>query len=374
MGKKIKVGIAGARGIANILGIQSYPDAEVYALCDINEDVLKTNAEKYGIPHTYRVFENMLQSDVDAVLVSTPMQLHVHQVIEALEAGKNVMCEVTAGCSIDELYFLCDAVRRSKKVYMMAENYCYSPESQILRSIVLSGAMGRPYFGEGEYLHDMRHYGTYDRSNWRRYWQLGTRGAFYPTHSLGPVMKCFPGRTIRSVASFGTGNFNSAEFRADDTTLTMCELDDGALVKIRVDCVSTRPHNLTYYSLQGTKGCYEAARGLGDQPKIFLEGRTECDIHDPVWQPLTDYYDEFLPERYKTATAEQKATGHNGGDFFIVSDFLDAVKGLKKPYVDVYDAVQWTAVGLLSSLSVQNGGKVYDMPDFGQYAQQKFEK
>ena len=51
----------------------------------------------------------------------------------------------------------------------------------------------------------------------------------------------------------------------------ICKTTRGGLIEIRVDMLSDRPHNLNYYSLQGTKGCYEAARGLGDRPKIWLE-------------------------------------------------------------------------------------------------------
>ena len=47
-----------------------------------------------------------------------------------------------------------------------------------------------------------------------------------------------------------------------------------------------------------------------------------------------------------------------------MQDFLDAVRGVKKPAVDVYEACEWTAVALLSSLSVSNRGRAMDMPNF----------
>ena len=64
----------------------------------------------------------MLESDIDAVVIATPMQLHVPQAILALEAGKHVMSEVTAGVTMDELWWLIESVEKSQKVYMMAEN------------------------------------------------------------------------------------------------------------------------------------------------------------------------------------------------------------------------------------------------------------
>src|SRR5690606_27282545 len=113
-------------------------------------------AAKHGIPHTYRVFEDMLDSDIDAVVISTPMQLHVPQAIAALHAGKHVMSEVTAGVTMDELWWLKETVESTGKVYMMAENYCYIPENQQIMNMVKQGLFGDVYFGEGEYLHDIR--------------------------------------------------------------------------------------------------------------------------------------------------------------------------------------------------------------------------
>ncbi|WP_409346357.1 Gfo/Idh/MocA family protein [Paenibacillus sp. MBLB4367] len=370
----IKVGIAGARGLSNIDGFRAIPDVEVVALCDLHEGLLKEQAEKYRIPRTYRIYEDMLESELDAVVISTPMQLHFQQTVQALEAGKHVMCEVTAGVAMDELWWLKEAAERSGKVYMMAENYCYIPQNQLLANMVRKGLFGDVYFAEGEYLHDIKHLASgYNRrvpgdqaaagkTSWRNYWQLGKRGTFYPTHSLGPVMQWFPGDRIVSVSSFGTGRHTAPHFRQEDTSVTLCRLESGKLIKLRVDCISNRPENGAYYTLQGTKGCYEAPRGLGDQHKIYV--KTDGEHHDQAaWRPLTDF-DEHLPERYRNATEAQRNAGHFGGDFFIVQDFVDAIRNGSKPPIDVYDACEWTAVALLSELSITNGGRPMEMPDF----------
>lgn len=360
----MKVGIVGARGLSTVLGFQALENVKVEALCDLNEDLLKEQSKKYNIPKTYRIYEDMLESDIDAVVIATLMQLHVPQTILALEAGKHVLCEVTAGVTMDELWWLVETVEKSKKVYMMAENYCYIPENQLIRNMVAKGLFGEVYFGEGEYIHDIKSLAKYQdgRSTWRKFWQLEKRGAFYPTHSLGPVMQWFEGDEIEAVACVGTGWHTAPEFRQEDTTITLCKLKSGKLIKIRVDCISERPHNMAYYSLQGTKGCYEAPRGLGDDHKIWLKGMDES-TDQAKWRPLKDFYD-YLPERYKKATEEQKKAGHWGGDFFIVQDFVDAITKGIKPAIDVYQACEWTAVGLLSELSITNGGRFMTMPNF----------
>ncbi|MDF2718687.1 MAG: oxidoreductase domain protein [Paenibacillus sp.] len=371
----LKVGIVGARGLSNLLGFRAIPDVEVTALCDLHEGLLKEQAEKYHIPRTYRIYEDMLESDIDAVVISTPMQLHVQQTIQALEAGKHVMCEVTAGVTMDELWWLKEAAEKhSDKVFMFAENYCYIPTNQLIANMVSQGLFGEVYFGEGEYIHDVKHlaYGYNRRvpgekaaagkTSWRNYWQFGKRGIFYPTHSLGPVMQWFKGDRIKSISTFATGWHTAPQFRQEDTSVTMCQMESGKLIKLRLDCISNRPHNGAYYTLQGTKGCYEAPRGLGDQHKIYFHTDGE-DPNKAEWRPLSDFND-LLPERYRNVTEEQRSAGHWGGDYFIVQDFVDSIRNGTKPPIDVYDACEWTAVGLLSELSVTNGGKVMDVPDF----------
>ena len=358
----IKVGIVGARGASSLMGFRSMPGVEVAAICDIDENILNELAEKNNIPHKFRVYEDMLDSDIDAVWVSTPMQLHVPQSIQALMAGKHVMSEVTAGVTMDELWWLIETVEKTGKVYMLAENYCYTPQVQMISNMVQQGLFGEVYFGEGEYIHEVKGMLKKDSYYWRNYWQLGKRGVFYPTHSLGPVMKWFGNERIKSVSCFGSGWHTAPDIRQEDTSLAICQTESGKLIKIRVDCISERPHNMTGYSLQGTKGCYESSRSWQSPDLVWFEGMLEPE-EDRHFKSLMDF-PQFLPERYKNATEEQKNTGHWGGDFFIVQDFIETIKSGGKPPIDVYEACEWTAVGLLSELSVTNNGRTMDMPDF----------
>ena len=114
----IKIGIAGVRGLSVLTGLKMMEDVEITAMCDLNEEALKKAAERLGEVRQYRVFDDMLESDIDAVIIATPMQCHVPQAIAALEAGKHVMCEVTAGVTMDELFWLCECVEKYQKIYM----------------------------------------------------------------------------------------------------------------------------------------------------------------------------------------------------------------------------------------------------------------
>ena len=364
----IKVGIVGGRARSTMAGFQALENVEVAAVCDLNEETMNKIGDQFNIPHRYRVFEDMLESDIDAVVIASPMQCHVPQAIAALEAGKHVMSEVTAGVTMDELWWLIEAKEKYGKTYMMAENYIYSPQVQLVKALREAGEFGTPFYAEGEYLHDVSDMAVYDNGklSWRSFWQLGKRGSFYPTHSLGPVMEWFSGDRVTEISCFGTGGqFWTPELRQDELTVTMCRMESGALAKITVACKAPRPHNMHTYLLQGTKGCFEASRGMDGKDKIWLENHPLADQKpgDRVWRPLEDFND-YLPERYKNPCEAAKKAGHQGGDFYIVKDFIDAITTGEEPSVNVYRACEWTAVGLLSELSVTNGGRAIEVPNF----------
>lgn len=361
----IKIGIAGTRGLSTLMGLQAIDDVQIAAMCDLDEAHLNDAADKIGGDiKRYRIFDDMLESDIDAVIISTPMQCHVPQVIAALEAGKHVMCEVTAGVTMDELFWLCETVEKYNKIYMYAENYIYDPRVQQVKEMVKQGLFGETYYAEGMYLHNIGNLFVYPngKTSWRSYWQCGIRGNFYPTHSIGPVMQWFPGERITEISTYSPGVYNELGLKQDSGTTTMCKTANGKLLNIRVDCMSPRPHNMDNYLLQGTKGIFRS-KNHGDDKDLVSFICEDSPFHNMKWKDLSDF-GMYLPERYANATEEQKKAGHNGGDFFIVEDFINAIRTNTQPELDVYKACEWTAVGLLSSLSVTNGGKTMKVPNF----------
>lgn len=365
----IKIGIAGNRGLSTLTGFKGMEDVQITAMCNINEKHLNDAAERIGGDvKKYRIFEDMLESDIDAVIIATPMQCHVPQAIAALEAGKHVMCEVTAGVSMDELWWLCETVEKYGKIYMYAENYIYAPKVQLVKNMVAAGIFGEPYYAEGMYLHEISNLLKYPdgSTSWRSYWQLGKRGNFYPTHSIGPVMQWFPGDRITEISTFSPGVWNDFGVKQDSGTTTMCRTEKGKLLNIRTDCLSPRPHNMDNYLLQGTKGIFQSSQYgkgklAGDVDRVSIIG--ENGVAKMDWEALMNYKD-LLPDRYKNATEEERKAGHDGGDFFIVADFINAIRSGKQPDLDVYKACEWTAVGLLSALSVTNNGRNIKVPNF----------
>lgn len=363
MSKDIKVAFAGVhRSSSFFKAFQVHPETEIVALCDVSEITLAEAGKNTGITGLYTHFERMLdEARPDAVVIATPMQFHVPQSIAALQRGIHVLSEVTAAVSIDEARWLVQECKKSPAVYMMAENYTYMRPNVLVRAMVDAGLFGEVYYAEGEYIHELSalHHTTEGKPTWRYYWQVGVNGCTYPTHSLGPCLQWVKERPVQ-ISSVGTGRWTDPEHAMEDTVLLLCKTATGKLMRVRVDMLSKRPHAMTNYTLQGTKGAYESARRYGEGNWVWVEGYCK----DPnEWVPLESFEEEYLPEFWKHPPKEALEAGHGGGDYFEVVDFVDAIRGRKPVPIGIHEAMDMTLPGLVSQESIRRGGEWLPVPD-----------
>lgn len=363
MSEKIRVAFAGVHRAGSFFkAFQAHPETEIIALCDLNQQTLADVGAAIGVEARYEVYEKMLdETRPDAVVVATPMQFHVAQSIAALQRGIHVLCEVTAAVSMDEAQWLTQACARSSAVYMMAENYTYMKPNVLVRAMVDAGVFGEVYHAEGEYLHELSvlHHTPEGQPTWRYYWQVGVNGSTYPTHSLGPCLQWVKERPER-ISCIGTGRWTDPEHAMEDTVSLLCKTKSGKLIRVRVDMLSKRPHAMTNYTLQGTKGAYESARRAGEGNWVWLEDYAK---NPDEWTRLEEFEPEFLPEIWRNPPPEALEAGHGGGDYFEVMDFVAAIQGLRPPPVGIHEALDMTLPGLVSQESIRRGGEWLDVPD-----------
>ncbi|MCX5662779.1 MAG: Gfo/Idh/MocA family oxidoreductase [Planctomycetota bacterium] len=357
------VGVAG-RGGSFRSSVAAFPRLRLHAICDLNADGLDKAASDLGVEHKYTNYEEMLdKAKPDAVIIGTPMPLHVPQAIAAIRRGIHAISEVPAGVSVEECRDLVQACKGGKAIYMMAENYTYMEANQIICEMVKRGEFGRTYYAEGEYIHELK--GLNEVTKWRRKWQTGVDGITYCTHSLGPVLQWFPGERVVSVSCAGSGHHykdpRGNHYENQDSCVMLGKTTWGGLVKIRVDMLSDRPHAMTNYQLQGTDGCYESARGgPGDINKIWLRSRAK---EPHKWFNLEEIKGDFVPENWvKFRELAQKA-GHGGGDLLELLDFVDAIEGTRPTPIGIHEAMDMTLPGLVSQQSIAVGGQWLPVPD-----------
>lgn len=356
------VGAAG-RGKSFRLACEALsPRVRIHAICDINEDSLDEAKANLKADEAYTDYVEMLEkSDVDAVVLGTPMHFHVPQSIEALKRNKHVISEVTAGVSIDECRDLVQAAAASEAVYMMAENYTYTKNSQVVREMVKQGVFGKTYYAEGEYIHELKELN--EKTPWRRKWQTGVNGVTYGTHSLGPILQWMPGDRVTKVCCAGSGRRfvdpRGDEYENEASCVMLCKTREDALIKIRVDMLSDRPSAMNNHSIQGIDGCYESGRAKGEVGKVWL--RQYSSGH--AWNSIEEFYDMFMPESWAKFEDLAKQAGHGGGDLLEIIDFIDAIDGVKPTPIGIHEAMDMTLPGLVSQLSIERDGQWLDVPD-----------
>lgn len=371
MSSTMNLGIVGAcgRGASFKNACEALPGVTILAVCDTNKEGLNAARERLGAREQYVRYEDMLdKADIDAVILGTPMPCHVPQALAALKQNLHVLSEVPAGVSLEECRELVRACQTSRGIYMMAENYTYMKPNQIVKELVRQGLFGTPYYAEGEYLHELKPMNEF-QTPWRRHWQTGIDGITYGTHSLGPILQWMPGDRVVRVCCEGVGvrhrDHTGTPYAQASSTL-LCKTERDALIKIRVDMLSDRPHAMTNYQLQGTDGCYESSRGgPGDRHKIWLRALSK----DTVWtdldafQNLSELAEKYLPEMWRKHGEAAARTGHGGGDYFEILDFVEAIRGARPPVIGIHEAMDMTLPGLVSQQSIAQGGRWLDVPD-----------
>jgi predicted dehydrogenase len=365
LSSKLNIGVVGAagRGASFRAAFDAHPITHIHAVCDVNQEALGEAARRLGASETYTNYGEMLEcSEIDAVVIGTPMQFHAPQAIAALERNIHVLSEVTAAISIDECKALVSAASRSKAVYMMAENYTYIKSNVLVKELVRRGLFGEVYYAEGEYLHELKELNEITR--WRRHWQTGIDGITYGTHSLGPILQWMPDDRVIRVCCAGSGHHyldpRGDAYENQDTCVMLAQTAHGALIKIRVDMLSERPHAMTNYSLQGTKGSYESARSPQESHKIWL---ADLCPDKNAWMELAELEQAYMPDMWRDPPEAALRAGHGGGDYFEVLDFVQSiVEGTPCP-IGIHQAMDMTLPGLISQSSISAGGDWLDVPD-----------
>ena len=148
---KIKTGLVGF-GIAG-----KAMHAPFFAVSDEYEivAVLERNREdsKILFPHALivRSFEELLQTGIDLVIITTPNETHFPYAIQALAAGKNVVLEKPFANTSAEALALIEAAKQSGKILSVFQNRRYVSDFQTVHDIVEKKLLGDIHEYEGRY-------------------------------------------------------------------------------------------------------------------------------------------------------------------------------------------------------------------------------
>ena len=154
---RLRIGIIGLkRGMTFGRQLFERDDAEFVAACDHNSAVRKQFSEAHSGIKLCETYDELVGSDIDAVVIASYCPDHAPMAVQALRAGKHVLSEVTAFHTLGQGVELCRAVEDTGFTYMMAENTCYLPVIEEMKRVHHSGQTGQLIHAECEYVHDLR--------------------------------------------------------------------------------------------------------------------------------------------------------------------------------------------------------------------------
>src|SRR5580658_2586987 len=140
----MKVGLAGhgAFGIKHLEALSKIPDIEVVTLAGSNMDSAREVAQQWKIPHwSANLAECLAQPGLEAMILTTPTQMHAAQGEQCMRAGKHVMIEIPMADSLKDSERLVRVQQETGLIAMGGHTRRFNPSHQWIRKRILSGEL-----------------------------------------------------------------------------------------------------------------------------------------------------------------------------------------------------------------------------------------
>jgi predicted dehydrogenase len=370
-----------------------HPDVGDIYVTDLRPDRAARLAADYDLAGTFPSYEEMLDS-VDAVAIFTQRWTHGPLVVQALRAGKHVYSSVPMAVTEAEVAAIIEAVRDTGLTYMMGETSYYNPATVYARDKAATGAFGRLFYAEGDYVHDMD-LGFYDAyrysggENWKA--TASYPPLLYPTHSIGGVLGAWQ-TYATSVSAIGVsddrgdGVFDKevSQFGNDFSNATaLFEVAGGGAFRINEFRRVGYPSHVreSRFRFFGTEASLEQLVNVS----LWQDREDVSDITEhlrPVAtlspdDPSLQHIAPALRDAFTSGSAPvhdrsrlprefaNVSNGHEGSHHFLADDFVSAVNSGSLPPVNAWVAARYTLPGIVAHESARQGGVRLKVPDFG---------
>lgn len=368
--KSIRLGIVGGRFGAGFQ-FHEHPDCIVAGVAELRPERLARLSKVYKCETKYESLEVMLRDakDIDAVGIFTEAPNHVPHSIAALNAGKHVLCAVPVAMNLEECEQLIEAVKRTGLTFMMAETSYWQQSTISARKFYEAGKFGNLIYCESAYQHDGLESLFFEGG--KRTWRHGFPPMHYPTHCTAHLTSV-TGERLTEVVCQGWGDdspilkdnaYNNPFWNGSASFKT----ESGMQFNVRVWWKGAHRGG-ERAEWVGDKMSFYGHEPNGMGPVIVRKGKqTEKDdggfvrnlpAFEPYRQPQW-WNTEMLPKPLR------HNSGHEGSHCFITHEFIDSLIHNRRPAVDVYEAVAYTAPGIVAHLSALKGGELLKIPNFG---------
>lgn len=150
----VRMGLSGCgsvsqRGLLPHLVQEDIPKwCELKAVMDPVPGRAKATAEKFGVQLWFEDYDEMLASEIDAVVIASPIGFHYEQVMKAIAAGKHVHVNKTMTTTKSEADDVIESAQKAGVKVVASPGRAYRPSVRRIKEIIASGEIGRVYWAE----------------------------------------------------------------------------------------------------------------------------------------------------------------------------------------------------------------------------------
>jgi predicted dehydrogenase len=272
MGKQVKWGVIGSGGIARRRtipeGIADANNAILASVYDLNSEVNSAVAEEFNASAASSL-EDLLRSDIDAVYIASPANLHLEHVLACAAAKKHVLCEKPLGMTVGEAEKMILACDNNGVTLGTALMMRFLSQHKAALALIGEGKLGKPVFGRAQ----LSCWYPPIKGAWRQDPETGGGGSLMDmgSHCID-LLEMFFGKA-KSVSCFTNNNVH--QYRSEDSAVVSLFFENGALGT--VDTYFCIPDNSSknVLELYGSKGSILAkgtiGQGSSGQMTAFLE-------------------------------------------------------------------------------------------------------
>ncbi len=246
---KVRVGIIGCGGIANgkhMPSLRNISNVEMVAFCDIIVEKAEKAKQDFGTPDA-KVYENYKElledKSIDVVHVCTPNRAHSFITVDALEAGKHVMCEKPMAINSEEAMKMLDAAKRTGKKLTIGYQNRQNSNAQYMKAEAVKGTFGDMYLGTahairrravptwGVFLNEYEQGGgpLIDIGTHALDLTLWTMDNYKPKYAVGTTYHKLNDQ-VNSANAWG--DWDPAKFTVEDSAFGFVVMENGATVRV----------------------------------------------------------------------------------------------------------------------------------------------
>lgn len=276
----VRIGIIGCGGIANgkhMPALSKLANVEMVAFCDINPQRAEQAKISYGTPDAkvYTDYRALLQdTSIDAVHVCTPNRSHSFITVDALQAGKHVLCEKPMAINAAEAKKMYDASVTCGKLLTIGYQNRHTDENRFLKNEAAAGTFGEIYYSRaialrrravptwGVFLNAAEQGGgpLIDIGTHALDLTLWMMDNYRPKYCLGST---YHKLNQQQETGNAWGDWDPAQFTVEDSAFGMVVMENGATVSVEaawaINMADTREATTL---LCGTKGGADTLDGV----------------------------------------------------------------------------------------------------------------